>query len=312
MIRGMRLALFVSLVTALLGGSLGAQEGVLEATSLGGEPLYRPQLGQERTAKLEADLERARAAYDKAGDAPESTIWLGRRTAYLGRYREAIEIYSGGIERFPEDPRLYRHRGHRYITTRQLAKAVADLETAARLISGTDDEVEPDGMPNAAGIPVSTLHTNIWYHLGLARYLQGRFDKALLAYEKCLEASANDDMKVATADWLYMTLRRLGRQEQAARVLAPISADMELMENHAYHRRLLMYKGELSAESLLEVGPVDDPGLAFATQGYGVGNWYLCNGQVAKARHIFARVLAGKSWGAFGYIAAEADLKRLE
>jgi len=47
-----------------------------------------------------------------------------------------------------------------------------------------------------------------------------------------------------------------------------------------------------------------------ATQGYGVGNWYLVNGETKKAREIFDRVLAGKAWPAFGFIAAEADVAR--
>jgi hypothetical protein len=41
-----------------------------------------------------------------------------------------------------------------------------------------------------------------------------------------------------------------------------------------------------------------------------VGNWYLVNGDKTKAREIFDRVVAGAAWQAFGYIAAEADLKR--
>jgi len=47
-----------------------------------------------------------------------------------------------------------------------------------------------------------------------------------------------------------------------------------------------------------------------ATQGYGVGNWYLVNGEAAKAKTIFERIVAGQAWAAFGFIAAEADLKR--
>ncbi len=78
---------------------------------------------------------------------------------------------------------MYRHRGHRYITLREFDKAIADFNKAVELIEGTDDIVEPDGAPNAAGIPTSTLHTNIWYHLGLAHYLKGDFAAALLAYE---------------------------------------------------------------------------------------------------------------------------------
>ena len=51
--------------------------------------------------------------------------------------------------------------------------------------------------------------------------------------------------------------------------------------------------------------------MQIATHGYGVGNWYLVNGDKAKAREIFDRdVLKGGSWAAFGYIAAEADLRR--
>jgi hypothetical protein len=47
-----------------------------------------------------------------------------------------------------------------------------------------------------------------------------------------------------------------------------------------------------------------------ATTLYGVGNWYLFNGQDQKARAIFERIVAGKEWSAFGFIAAEADLHR--
>jgi hypothetical protein len=120
--------------------------------------------------------------------------------------------------------------------------------------------------------------------------------------------SRNNDMLVATSDWLYMTLRRMGREEEARRVLEPIRADMEILENDAYLRRLLMYKGELAAESLLN--PEGADALTLATQGYGVGNWHLYNGRPEQARRIFQQILDGNYWAAFGYIAAEAELAR--
>ena len=49
----------------------------------------------------------------------ETIIWYGRRAGYLFRLNEAIKIYSRGIELHPDEPRLYRHRGHRYISVRQ-------------------------------------------------------------------------------------------------------------------------------------------------------------------------------------------------
>jgi hypothetical protein len=118
----------------------------------------------------------------------------------------------------------------------------------------------------------------------------------------------NDDSIVAASDWLYMTYRRLGRTEEARKVLEPIRETMDILENDAYHKRLLMYKGLVSPDTLLKTEGADD--LQIATQGYGVGNWYLYNGDKAKAREIFERVVRGSSWSAFGFIAAEADLHR--
>jgi tetratricopeptide (TPR) repeat protein len=145
--------------------------------------------------------------------------------------------------------------------------------------------------------------------LGLAYYLKGDYQKALEAYNECMKVSNNDDSIVATSDWLWMTLMRLNRKAEAAKVLARITAKMDILENGSYHRRLLMYKGVEKPEALLDPANADD--LTMATQGYGVGNWYLVNGDTARAREIFERVVAGRSWSAFGYIAAEADLQRM-
>ena len=280
-----------------------------EATSLLGKPLVSaPPTGDAKT-RLEADLAKAQADYDRDPANVEAAIWLGRRLAYLGRFNDAIAAYTRGIDTHPNEPRLYRHRGHRYITIRKFALAAADLRKASQLIAGKKDEIEPDGAPNKAGIPRSTLQSNIWYHLGLAQYLSGDFPGALASYREGMKVSrVNDDMLVATSDWLYMTLRRLKRDAEATQVLEPITASMDVIENGAYHARLLMYKGLRTAESVLNLNTADD--IQIATQGYGVGNWYLVNGDAARAREIFERVTAGKAWTAFGFIAAEADLKR--
>ena len=233
--------------------------------------------------------------------------------AYLSRYQEAIRVFSDGIALFPDSYRLRRHRGHRYISTRQLDLAVIDLTAAAELAADHEDQIEPDGAPNAAGIALGTDHFNIWYHLALAHYLQGDLEAALAAYEECMEVSGNPDLLVATSDWMVMTLRRLGREDETAPLLDAITADMEIIENDSYHRRLLMYKGEVAAEDLLDLRAVADPdqALNIATQGYGVGNWYLTRGDEAQAIEVYERILEGTSWAAFGYIAAEADLARL-
>ena len=278
-----------------------------EAVSLTGERLVSPPIPAGTRDAYEQRLAEARRAYDRTPANADSIIWLGRRTAYLGRYREAIGIFTHGVSKHPNDPRMYRHRGHRYITVRDLDRAIADLTRAAQLTRGQPDQVEPDGIPNALNVPTSTLQSNVWYHLGLAHYLQGDFGRALPAYREALRVSNNPDMLVATSHWLYMTLRRLGRDADAGAVLRPISRDLTIIENDAYHRLLLMYKGELPLDSLAPVGtdPVGD-----ATIGYGVGNWHMYNGRRDAAMEVFRRVAGRGSWAAFGYIAAEAEVAR--
>ena len=275
-----------------------------EATSFLGQPLYPPVPSAEALARYEE----AKKIWEASPTDIEAIIWYGRRTAYLGRYRDAIRIYSDGIELHPEDERLYRHRGHRFISTRQLEQAIADFEHAAALIEDTDDEVEPDGLPNALGIPVSTLHSNIWYHLGLAYYLSGDYERALQAYGERAASAVNNDMMVSTAHWRYMTLRRLGRDEEAEAVLESITADMEIIENQAYHRLCLFYKGELEESDLV----VNSSSPSNAAVAYGTANWHLAEGDTDRGTKLLEEIVAQNGWAAFGFIAAEADLARTE
>jgi tetratricopeptide (TPR) repeat protein len=302
--------LSAALIVAPFGSTQGRQSATPEATSILGKSLYPIELPADTRTSLEANLAAAEAAYAKDPTSEDAIIWLGRRQAYLWRYRDAIDTFSKGLALHPKSFRLYRHRGHRYITVREFDRAVADFERAAALIADVPDEIEPDGAPNKYGKPRSTSHSNIWYHLGLSYYLKGDFTSALRAYQQCMKFSANDDMRVATLDWLYMTYRRLGRHGAAKLLLDQVAEKMEILENESYHRRLLMYKGVLRPEQLLDTSQADD--LTIATQGYGVGNWHFVEGNTAKAREIFGKVVQGRQWAAFGYIAAEVDLKRMQ
>ncbi len=304
----MILVQFGAFVLAASTSIAGAQPAVprQEAVSLSGLPLVRPS-NLPNQAKLDADLRDAEREVAARPDDPEALIWLGRRQAYLWRYQDAIATFGLGIARWPDNPKFYRHRGHRFVTVRQFGRAQQDFERAAALIRGTPDEVEPDGAPNPAGVPRSTLQFNIWYHLGLARYLQGDYRGAYDAYVECLKVSANDDSIAATSDWTWMTLMRLGRKADAARVLERIALKMDILENASYHRRLLMYKGLERPQALLD-SSADDT--TVATQAYGVGNYYFVTGDEAQARRVFERVVSGAGWNAFGFIAAEADLRR--
>ncbi|MBA3889557.1 MAG: tetratricopeptide repeat protein [Gemmatimonadaceae bacterium] len=282
----------------------------VQAISLLGDTLRSFPLTDAARARYERDLAAARAAYANAPADADSVIWFGRRLAYLGRIREAIEVYSRGIALHPDDPWMYRHRGHRYVSMREFDRAIADFERAATLMDGRPDEVEPDGQPNAQNTPIGTLKSNVWYHLGLAHYLEGDFAAAVPIYRREMEEASNDDRRVSTAHWLYMSLRRLGRDAEAADVIARIPSRMNVIENDTYHHLLLMYKGEMPVDSVLKPDASGEMSVTDATAAYGIGNWHLSNGRRAEAERIFRRILAGGQWGAFGYIAAEAELAR--
>lgn len=280
-----------------------------EAYSLFGEPLYQVEFPPDVEARYQKNLSEAERRYSDNPNDEDAAVWFGRRLGYLTRYRDAIEVYTEGLEKFPNSHVLLRHRGHRLISIREFDRAAQDLRRARDLSSNTPDEMEPDGEPNAAGVPTTTVRFNILYHLALAYYLLGRFEAALPVYEECMaQSSGNADCLVATTDWMYMTLRRLGRHDEAESLLSEIQADMPILENFAYHHRLLVYKGLKTPEELL--GAESTAHHDTATHGYGIGNWHLVNGRVDDAKRVFGRVLDTEFWPAFGYIAAEADMKR--
>ena len=303
--------LFFSLLLLYSCGQGKATDDIKINTSQGlsflNKPLIKRQVNpQLDSLRIENYLD-ALKNYEVNKENVNHIVWLGRRTAYLGDYKRAIEIYSEGINKFPEEARLYRHRGHRYISTRQLDKAIADFEKAVLLTQDTKDVVEKDGIPNSLNQPISTLHTNIWYHLGLAYYLKNDLQNALVSFQKCLIASNNDDLQVATRHWLYMILRRMQLHEEATAILHPVHKDMTIIENLAYLNVLLFYKGELSENELMENNNLAS---SSAIQ-YGIGNWYYYNDSIEKATQIFEKITKTSNWALFGYIAAEADLSRI-
>lgn len=300
-----RVAVGLAVLLLAVGAVVGAQTDRPETVSLLGAPLYSPP----PTDSARAAYHQALADFDKS-PTEDAWIWLGRRAAYLGRYREAVRIFSDGLARFPQSYWLLRHRGHRYITLREFRFAIDDLERAAILAKGQPLEIEPDGAPNKAGVPVSNTHFNIYYHLGLAYYLVRDFPKAEQAYRACLTWSKNDDSVVAVSDWLYMTLRRLGKSGDAARVLAPVHRGMTLLENGAYLDRLLLFKGEI-AETAFAAAKADESPSEQAIRAYGMGMSRLWADDRAGARSWFQQLVLAGSWPSFATIAAEAELVEL-
>ena len=216
----------------------------------------------------------------------ELLIALGRAQVGVLRLHEALATFTRAIALAPGEARLYRLRGHRYISSRQFERGAADLAHAAEL---------------------SNDQWDIWYHLGLAHYLLRDFAQAAHAYGQARALSTKDDQIIASSNWLYASLRRQKKDAEAAAVLARITPTMKVVEDKMYFALLLFYKG-LRTEA--EILPEKVTDIEAATIGYGVGNWHLYNGRAERAREVFEKIVRGPEWAAFGFIGAERELTR--
>jgi len=306
--------LAVVLIPLLFAGCGNPEEEVVEEEfvirdsivcySLFAQPLKYPIETKESFARKDSLLGVARENYENDSRDLDNIIWYGRRLGYLAEYPKAMSVYTRGLHLHPNSPEIYRHRGHRYITLRRFEEAASDLATASSLSRGREIQIEPDGIPNKLNQPLSSLQFNIWYHLGLARYLQGEYELAKIAYDSCMVYSINDDLLCATTEWYYLTALKLGDSEMAASLLEPIAKNMDIIENDAYHDLLLMYKGGKSVDEVL---PEVTDEHQYATVGYGIANFLKQNGEEARADVILDNILSTDAWASFGYIAAEAD-----
>ena len=218
----------------------------------------------------------------------DKLIQVGLAHAAIRQYREAIRVFTRGIVQAPDNALLYRWRGHRYISVRELDSAIADLTRGNRLDSASYD---------------------IWYHLGVARFVRAEFPAAADAFAHAQRLAPNDNEIAGATDWLWMSLTRAGRTADAQAALAQAHDSLRITTATAYAQRLKLYKGKISPDQVLT--PADTGDVAVATLAYGVGNWFLVKGDRAAARTWFERVIRSGGWPAFGFIAAEAELRRL-
>ena len=54
----------------------------------------KPVLSENARKTYETKLSEAKADFDKKPNDADALIWLGRRTAYLGNYKEATKIFT--------------------------------------------------------------------------------------------------------------------------------------------------------------------------------------------------------------------------
>ncbi|MEL6428567.1 MAG: hypothetical protein AAFR54_05265 [Planctomycetota bacterium] len=297
-------ALLALLAAAPVAGGCTSRPAPPVALSLVGAPLAAPVPGDLPGAWLQAEIDAAYAHW-QLDPTEQTAIWVGRRLAYKGLFPDAVKWYAGALETYPESHRLRRHLGHRLLTLRQPAAAVEILTDAKGLAAARPNRLEPDGAPGPTGEPRSTTHGNIDYHLALAHYVLGEFDRAAELWKGCLETwSRNDDSRVAALHWLHTSLVRAGRTDEALRVLLTPIDPADVIENFAYHELVQLYRGERTAGEFLAR---DDRSAALE---YGLARHLIANGDSAAGNGLLDALIERQGWTAFGVLAAEADVGR--
>jgi tetratricopeptide (TPR) repeat protein len=221
--------------------------------SLIGTTLREPGWSPETKARLEKDLEIAQAVMRIAPDREDSYIWLGRRLGYLVRYQEAVDVFTQGLERFPDSYKLLRFRGRHLARSREFERAIADYRRAAKSVENVQDSYEPDGIINARHQYLGSYRANIHYYLGQTSWAVGDYESTLRGMEQSSGEPLvqHDDRLVATTYWRYLAHRKLGQHDAAAQLVAEIPDDLELLENHTYYDGVLFFKGTLTEQELL-------------------------------------------------------------
>ena len=262
-----------------------AVHGAVELTSGLGRKLYA--LPDDQPV---LDARKSLAADPKS---VTKVLQLAHAQAARRQYQEAVTTATAGLAFAPDNADLYLERGHRELGLREFKAAMKDLEQAARL---------------------NPKMLDAHYHLGLAHYFLGEFDAAAASFDRARSLANNDDSLIDCSNWLYVSLQRAGKQQQAEQVLARITPAVKNTEPHLYFylRLLHFYQGKLTEKAVLPqppAGPADVEGeLSFNTVSYGVGNWRVYHHDRSGAIDLFKNVIKGEAWNSWGFIGSEQEL----
>lgn len=223
----------------------------------------------------------------------QPTLWMERGKILRKKQRlcrEGVESHSMGLTYDPFNPLLYRYRGHVCINIGRYIEGAADFELSLRL---------------------DPKNWDTWYHLGLAYYLLGDYERARKAYEGCIGVTDDVEKLVAVTDWYWMTLKHLGDDAGAQAAIDKVPPDATIVDNGGYYKRLLVYKGLLDAESVYQEAEALTDNIGFATQTYGLSYYYELKGNKKRAKEILDRIMARSedAWSCFAVHAASVRLK---
>ena len=235
----------------------------------------------------------ARKALAADPDSIALAIKLSAAEASMWMNREAAATCTKALAAHPHSIELLTERGHRRLALRQFRRARVDLKRAASLGSKSPET---------------------FYHLGLAELFLGNYAAASAAFcDKGLPLAPNEDSKVNFANWCYATSRRAGLNDKANQAIAWVGSQPPTGHSEFYYNLVRFFQKEKTETEIVPAAAGSDmeSELRFTTVAFGVANWYLANGDRAKAKSYFEKIVQGKVWGTWGYVGSEVELARM-
>ena len=225
--------------------------------SLLGKELFYSILDDEDSIKsrekLDAMIKESLSNMEKDPKDPIHYICAGFYTWLLRDISGSLAIYDKGTTNCPDSYELYWYKTLHKTTTRDLVGAISDAECAVELIKGKPDHgLDIRVFLNPHGYYPYTINFMIWYHLGMAYYLNGDLEKAKQAYLECDNFIYGNDALAARSCWFYPVLRELGEYDQATALMTGIKDDIKIIADPGYGETSLLFKGTLSVADVQE------------------------------------------------------------
>ena len=145
------------------------------------------------TYRSQADtgpIARAQRAVDADPLNVQKLITLGIAQAGARQMQEAVRTFTRALAIAPNNPILYRWRGHRNLSVRNFDQAMADL---------------------TRGYGMDSTVYGILYHLGVLRFVRGDFNAAADAFRRAQPLAPDAGELAGSTDWRWMSLMRAGR-----------------------------------------------------------------------------------------------------
>jgi tetratricopeptide (TPR) repeat protein len=282
-----------------------------QAISLLGDTLWTlpvdPKQGPKLVEQLQIARNRNAVEIPPAGD----QMLLARRTAEMGRIREAVGLLSKTAQVHFNNPRVFRQRGELLLFLRQFELARSDFQRAGALMIGKPGYAETVDLEGGTAVQLTTVQYQTSLHLGVALYLLGNYVPSRDALVEAVKQAASDDDLAQAAIWLFFASRRIGTGAAAAEVLRALGPDLQVdLSRHEYDL-LRGFKGVIPSDTINARALSREGGDERALYAYGIGVWHLVRGQEKDAEPWFEQARTIPNWTTLPYLAAEAELARL-